>query len=250
METALLQHADLTDGESKVYLALLELGASTTGPIVDKSGVARSIIYQILERLMEKGLVSFITKQKTKYYQAATPTKLLEYMDQRANTLADHRKKVEAAIPQLLLKQASAAKTQATVYTGFKGIRTAHEHLYDKLGKGDEWVYLGVPIFQPEEQHAYWKKDHIRRVREGITFRALFNKGVDAKTLKNRNSYKDGVTKVMDSDIQTPAMFLMYADTVVIILQDPEAIAVEIVNKHIADSFKAYFEEFWKRSTQ
>ncbi|MDP7198479.1 MAG: helix-turn-helix domain-containing protein [Candidatus Woesearchaeota archaeon] len=248
MDTTLLQHADLTEGESKVYLSLLELGASTTGPIVDRSGVARSIIYQILERLMEKGLASFITKDKTKYYQAAAPTKLLEYMDQRASTLADHRKKVADVIPQLLLKQASAAKSQASVYIGFKGIRTAHEHLYNKLGKGDEWVYLGVPIFQPEEQHAYWKKDHVKRVREGIKFRALFNKGIDLPTLKDRNSYKNGVTRVMDSDIQTPATFLIYADTVTIVLQHPEAIAVEIVNKHIADSFKAYFEEFWKRS--
>ena len=72
MDTSTLREAGLTEGEIKVYLALLELGSSTTGPIVDKSGISRSIIYQILEKLMEKGLVSFITKEKTSIRSGTT----------------------------------------------------------------------------------------------------------------------------------------------------------------------------------
>ena len=49
----------------------------------------------------------------------------------------------------------------------------------------------------------------------------------------------------MPTGIKTPATFLIYKDTVVVILQNPETIAIEIVNQSIADSFKAYFEEFW-----
>ena len=43
-------------------------------------------------------------------------------------------------------------------------------------------------------------------------------------------------------------LVLIYKDTTVIILQHPTAIAVEIVNQEIADSFQAYFEEFWRKS--
>ena len=57
MDTKILKEAGLTEGEIKVYLGLLELGLSTTGPIIEKSRIARSIIYQILEKLMQKGLV-------------------------------------------------------------------------------------------------------------------------------------------------------------------------------------------------
>ena len=83
MNKQILKDAGLTEGEIKVYLALLELGDTTTGPLVDKSGVARSIVYQILERLIEKGLASYIVKDKTKYYQAADPNKLLDYAQKR-----------------------------------------------------------------------------------------------------------------------------------------------------------------------
>ena len=54
----------LTEGEAKVYIALTELGSSTVGPIVKKAKVAYSNVYDILNRLIEKGIVSFITKNK------------------------------------------------------------------------------------------------------------------------------------------------------------------------------------------
>ncbi len=248
MEISSLREAGLTGGEIKVYLALLELGLSTTGPVVEKSGVSRSIIYRILEKLMHKGLVSSITKEKTKYFQAAEPTKILEYIDEREGSLKENRKNVEKLLPQLMLKQAMAAKSEARIYFGFKGIRTAHEHSYQKLKKGEEYCYLGVPAYQPEEQHLYWQRDHKRRIKEGITLRVLFNKGTGKKILKNRNSYKWLDARYMPPGIKTPACFMTYKDTTVIILQHPTAIAVEIVNQEIADSFQAYFEEFWRKS--
>ena len=83
MDTTALRESGLTDGEIKVYTALLELGASTTGPIIEKSGVAKSIVYQLLDKLTAKGLVSYITKEKTKHYQAAEPNRILDYIEQR-----------------------------------------------------------------------------------------------------------------------------------------------------------------------
>ena len=78
-----LQQLGLTEGESKVYEALLSLGSSTVGPIVKKSGVAYSNIYEILNRLLEKGFVSFVTKEKTKYFQAAEPTRIKDYLEKQ-----------------------------------------------------------------------------------------------------------------------------------------------------------------------
>jgi len=61
-----LQGIGLTDGETKAYLAMLELGSSTVGPIAKKSGISYSKIYEVLQRLIDKGIVSFIVKEKTR----------------------------------------------------------------------------------------------------------------------------------------------------------------------------------------
>jgi len=77
----------LTEGEAKVYIALSGLGSSTVGAIVKKSGVAYSNIYDILNRLIEKGIVSYIIKSKTKYFQAASPSNLIDYLLMIVNEL-------------------------------------------------------------------------------------------------------------------------------------------------------------------
>ena len=79
MQPIELQKIGLTDGEAKVYLALTEIGSSTVGPIVKKANVAYSNVYDILNRLIEKGIVSFILRNKTKYFQAASPRNLMDW---------------------------------------------------------------------------------------------------------------------------------------------------------------------------
>ena len=71
MKLDILKDIGLTDGEIKVYSALLGIGESTTGPIVDNSRVSVSKVYNILNRLAQKGLVSHIVRGETKYFRAA-----------------------------------------------------------------------------------------------------------------------------------------------------------------------------------
>ena len=80
MNTKILEDLGLTKGEVKVYLALIGLGETTSGPIVEQSGVSVSKVYQILNRLAKKGLSSHILKGKTKYFKAADPNRLLDYL--------------------------------------------------------------------------------------------------------------------------------------------------------------------------
>ncbi|HLC46316.1 MAG TPA: hypothetical protein VJI75_01090 [Candidatus Nanoarchaeia archaeon] len=197
---------------------------------------------------MQKGLVSLVIKQKTKHFQAEDPKKLLEYLDERAAQLQNSRNVIEKLLPELELKKRMAPQSTVHMYLGFKGIRTAHEHIYDKLQKGELYYYLGVPAFQPEEQHLFWKRDHVRRTKASIQCRLLFNRDTDIKILKDRNSYKGAEARYMPESIKTPAAFLIFKDTTLIVLQSPNALAVEIIDRDIADSFLAYAEEFWRTS--
>ena len=246
MDPQPLKEAGLTEGEIKVYTALLELGSSTTGPIIEKSGIAKSIVYQILEKLIKKGIVSFILQEKTKHFQAAEPNKILDYIEERESRLSKNKKKVEDMLPQLLLLKKSAPESQVQIYSGMRGIQTVHEHTYLKLKPGEEYLYFGIYPIQEEKFHSYWKRDHKRREKTGILTRLLFNRGTKSKILQNRNSYKGCDARFMPSDIRTPSEILVYKDTTAIILQQKPTFAIEIINQEIANSFKAYFEEFWK----
>jgi sugar-specific transcriptional regulator TrmB len=248
METSALKEAGLTPGEIKVYIALLKLGPSTTGPIIEKSHVAKSIIYQILDKLTTKGLVSHITKEKTKYFQASDPHKITEYIEEREAKLQENKRHVENIMEDLLAMQNSSKPSEATIFSGFKGMITVHEHTYQKLEKNEEYFFLGIAPEQPEHFHAYWQRDHIRRQKAGIKCKLLFQKDTPKKILNNRNKFKGCDARFMSKDISTPAWFMGYKDVAVIGFPSSNPITLEIHNKEIAQSFRAFFEEFWKDS--
>ncbi len=251
-EEKLIQAAGLTEGESKVYLALLEIGNSSVGPIIEKSKVARSFAYNILNNLITKGLVSYVIKDKTKHYQAAEPSRILDYLEKRKQDIDKSKTEIEKLVPRLKLLQKMSPKTEIQMYEGFKGIITAFEHHQDKLSKGDTYMIFGGYPTQKEIFHNYWKKDHLERIKKEIKVKMLFDVNVNKEIMKNRNSYKGCDTRYFHKKLKLPAWFFIYNDTTTIILQEnpdfqnTKSLAVEIVNQEITDTFKTIFEDFWK----
>ena len=76
----LLSEAGLTQSESKVYLALLKLGKSQSGKIVKEANISSGKIYEILEKLSEKGLVETVTENGVKQFIASDPKTILDYI--------------------------------------------------------------------------------------------------------------------------------------------------------------------------
>lgn len=76
----------------------------------------------------------------------------------------------------------------------------------------------------------------------------LFDKGTPRKKLINRNRYALCDTRYIPTDIKTKSWFFVYSDTVTIFLQEEQKMAVQIINKKIADTFRGIFEDYWKQS--
>src|SRR3989344_475286 len=98
-----LQRIGLTDGEIKIYLALLELGSTSTGKLTKKSGISGSKVYEVLDRLMNKGLANFIIKNGVKYFEAARPERLLDHLSEKESEIEKEKAEVQKIIPELIL---------------------------------------------------------------------------------------------------------------------------------------------------
>ena len=81
MDLKILKDVGLTDTEIKVYLALLSLGATSAGKIVEETGVYRKNLYDSLNKLIEKGLVTYVIEKKIKVFQPKIPDNLINYLD-------------------------------------------------------------------------------------------------------------------------------------------------------------------------
>jgi len=245
METNTLSKIGLTDSETKVYTALLRLGQTTVGPIVDSAQVTRSKIYDILERLKNKGLVSSITKGSTKYFSAADPKTLLSYIEDKKSRLEEERQTIQSIMPQLLLQQQMAKhKKTAEIFTGMKGLENAFEAMVTEFSSDERFFSFGAGKGENTEAiKRFFTKLHSKRIQKKVKSLIIFNKESKGQFKQQENS---PLVEARYLEQTTPTAINIYKDTTIIAILTKEPITLLVKNKEAADSFKEYFWTMWK----
>ena len=82
MNLGILQDLGLTQNEAKIYEVLIENNKLSTGEISSKSGIHRRNVYDSISRLSNKGLIFTIIGQEDNIYQAVSPIKLKNLLEQ------------------------------------------------------------------------------------------------------------------------------------------------------------------------
>ena len=86
-------------------------------------------------------MVSYIIKEKTKYFQPASPKRILEYIDQREHELKNKKTEIEKIIPELELKLKEKEKIQSSyIYEGYDGIKTVFNLILETLNPNEEYL--------------------------------------------------------------------------------------------------------------
>jgi len=235
----------LTEGEIKVYTALLGLGETTTGPIVDNSGVSVSKVYGILNKLSQKGLVSHIVKGETKHFKAADPKRIIDFFEEKENRIKEERQELLKIIPLLETKKGSILTDEtAQVYDGLKGIQTARERSLKTMKKGDMMWILGISKTPYDKLTSYFKDFHKRRVAKGILCNYLYNEYAKDFAQASKK-YKLSEVRTMPNGLVTHGWIEVYADTVTIGINHEKSFSVVIINQDVANSFKIYAQMLW-----
>ncbi len=242
-----LRKIGLTEGEIKIYLALINLGETTSGPIINESGVSVSKTYSILQRLAKKGLVSHIVKQNTKYFSAASPGRLLSYFSEKQNELEKQKKSLEEIVSELDTKKGSAITLEtAQVFEGLKGIQTARERTLKIMKKGDTMWIIGIARSAYEKLTPYFTHYHKKRITKGIYCNYLYNADAKKPFGERSATYPLSEVKYMPPGNPTDAWIEIYADTVTIGINKDKSFSVIIENQKVADSFREYAKILWK----
>ncbi|MBD3309933.1 hypothetical protein GF351_01805 [Candidatus Woesearchaeota archaeon] len=250
MNIELLEEIGLTRSEIKVYLALLELGSSSTGKIVDKSKVASSKIYEILDKLIQKGLVSFIIKSGVKHFEASPPERIMDYIQEKENKFAKQKKNLKDMLPELELKRRlSHYKSEATVFKGLKGAKTAYDDVLKTMRKGEEYYVIGSGEAYPSILR-FFKNYHKKRSAKGVRVKLLFSeKGREwADNMKNMP-----LTEIRFASAQMLAssFILIYKEkTLISVVAQEDITLFRIDNKEVANSFRSQFEQLWNQDTR
>ena len=244
MDTKILEDIGLTEGETKVYLALLRMGATKTGPLAKEAQVSSSKVYKILDRLIKKGLAGHVTKGKIKYFTAMEPKRVLEYIEEREKTLQEKKDLIKKIIPQLELEQKLAGKkTEAAIYDGFKAVTNFFRGIIDELKPGEEYKVLGATYGDIPGLRAFFHNHHQKRAAKKIKLRMLANH--DVKESIEKTTYKNAEIRFLPQYLITPMEIVFYKNRVFIVLWTKSPVGFLLENEEAVKSFRAYFDTFW-----
>lgn len=234
-----LQKIGLREKESKVYLAILELGHANIQTIAKKSGVKRTTVYDVLEDLKKRGLVSIGGRGKRNIFFAEDPRKIGHDLDDRKHAFA-------RLLPELLsIANLLDKKPRIRYFEGEEGLREVYE---DTLRYPDQeivaWIAdeglkkMGEDFFieeyDPERKE---KKIWIRAIgpdRPNVrAFQAL-----DRQSLRQTKLAKD---QECDFDVE----IVLYGKSKVGVIAFDEMIGLIVESTKIYKTLKNIFEMSW-----
>jgi len=229
---SLLIEAGLTLNESRVYLALIDLGPSLAGQLSRKTGLHRRNVYDTIERLIQKGLVGYIQQNNRNLFQASNPQRFLDIIKERENLLAPLVSELGKKYNQTIEKE------ETNFFKGKNGLRSVLE---DQLNY-KEILILGANPKAGEVMQFYFKWYNQTRQKKKIKLRIITHE-------KWFERLKLAEVRYFPEKYANPLAINIYGDKTAIILwskQNP--IAIVIKNKEVTDGYRRYFELMWKSS--
>ncbi len=250
MDEKLLLDIGLTEGEVKVYFALLKLGMTKTGALALAAGVSSSKVYKILARLEKKGLVGHVLKGEVKHFTAASPRRILDYIEEKEKELENKKKQVEEMLPELENRQLNSFdKKNAAIFEGFRGIENFYKSILTELKAGDKYYVIGAGYKRATVwfgMRDFFFQYHSKRAKKKIFVKMLANFDERDNLVTPTKLFSE--IRYLPKSILTSLMIVFYKNKTFIMDVTKNPVGFLLESEDAASSFKAYFDALWKMS--
>lgn len=226
-----LKKIGLSNNEISAYLTLIKLGKSKAGKVAKEASIDRSACYDALKRLLEKGLISYVTEANVKWFMPEDPSRIKEWLE-------DQMDDVNNVLPQLVgLYKLPKEKRNVRIFHGFKGIRSVFQDIAAEKVPVDCFGSEG----QLFDQMPYYAPHFINeQLKNNIKTRLIARAGRHVE-----DNPKNTEVRYVPKNVESPVVTNIYGNKIAIVIwgDTPEAIIIE--NKDAAKSYRAYFEVLW-----
>ncbi len=245
-----LRRIGLTEGEVKVYKAILDLGECTKTNLAKQSGVSPSNIYDITNRLVEKGIISKVEKDGVSHFTAANPRHILDFLDTKQKDIEKEKQFVESILPMLLSKfNRPNEKTNVEVFQGWKGMKTTFDDMLYECKAGDENFVFGASVGENDERaDRFFNRFSKLRADKGIITHIILNENLRQRHERIGFMLKSKKYNVRFLQQSTPAEIMVCKNKTHILILTDQPLVIRITNKEVSESFKQYFDIMWNQA--
>ena len=242
MEIFELEKLGLNKNESIVYVELMKFGKATAGELIKKTQFHRTIIYDNLDKLIDKGLVSYIfLGGKRKLFQIAPPEMLSDFLAEEQKKL-DEKRNLANNLQKEIKKsfQINSGKQEAAIYRGVKGAKFV---LYDILNEKKDLISFGAPKESVEIMGSvYWKNYNLKRQKLRIHAKLLFNESLREWAKKEIFHFPTNKIKFMKIFKEAITQTIVCGSKTAVFVWTDKPIVTLIDDVNVSDSYIHFFK--------
>jgi len=244
MKISELVAVGMNRNEAAVYLALVESGQATAREITAKTKFHKNIVYDNLNKLADKGLISQVVSDGATLFSLANATALTDYaaqqlaQSQEISSLATSlQKKINA------VQARTPRKVSTELFVGVQAIRS----FFEKTLSDGDYCVIGAPQASVDIMGTtFWQNYNIKKIERRNTARIVFNESLRAFAKIVADKFT--IIRFLPT-VAEPLSEIHISDSyVAIIIWTKEPSLTLINDKEAAKGYQEYFELLWSIS--
>ncbi len=233
-----LQEFGLNEREAKIYLQVLKDQGETASTIAKRTKINRTTTYLELNNLIEKGLVSYIIKDKKRYFQAVEPEKLIEILEEK-------KQRISEIMPQLRGLHKTIIPFKIEILEGKEGVKNLYKRIINETKEACAFGVTGKAFDTLKFEFPHLAKN---AEEKGLKLRYLAN----ANSKKELSKLPKGFVQIkyLPKEITSDVTTIIFEDKIAIQSLITENIFVTIItDKQLSKGYRNYFEYMWDLTT-
>ncbi len=238
-----LSQFGLTPNQSKVYMALLELGEAKVQDIGKKARILRTTTYEVLEQLKNIGIIAMYNRSNARIYMAEPPIKLQQILESKSQAVAEILPELQA------IYNISGFNPKLRYYEGLEGFKTVYE---DSLTAHSKQIsaLLSMQDMLDKLGGEYMDAYISKRIAAGIALRVIRIEPHEIKPIWPGVKEELRQVRFAPKNFIFPLTMLIYDNKVTVMSSRRENFGLIIESHEFMQTQRALFEVLWNASCE
>jgi HTH-type transcriptional regulator, sugar sensing transcriptional regulator len=234
-----LQALGLSKNEAAVYIALLKVGQTSAGKIIEKTNLHRSVVYETLHKLTDRKMVFQLDKKRIAYFQATDPARILQ------DILA--KEEIAQEIMPALKILVDTKLPEIKIYEGVESYREFWMNSFKTLPRGST-DYVAGSIGKKWQEHMGEDVDKFLklRVERQIQWKMIIFEKDDVEFDIFKKYPKLHDYRFINKKFSRTGNFNIFNNDTLILHLAVEPMIIEIKNVGLATAFRNIFDILWE----
>lgn len=226
-----------------VYQSLLRLGTAPLRRVAEEAGLNRGTTHDVLKRLIDAGLASYVDAKKHRYFTSEDPSRLRGLATRREVAIQEARADVLLAIPELQhLAQIAHHRPSVRYYEGDTGVKDILQDVLNATENSESKTYRVYSSAGLRDLIAgAWPTYNKERLRRQVHCKAIaVGEGGETHGLDERRS--------IGSTSGSPTYIFIYRSKTAYVAVDAyqHLFGVVIDDEAVSETQRVIFDRLWE----